>query len=212
MPRPSNRDDMGLTATEARLLAVLAARHERWATADELIRDGLRYDRDRSSEASLRTHIYNLRSAGLSMTDLAAVLGGPVTKETYVGLINSYLAGAPGRTLATLVRETQERLAFAGECDLVDGASDRALADRTARLGNEVVVTIRGVVVGRAHKGVSKTAREAHGVCTIRVEDVRFGEVEDVPADGPDLVPSTDGEDPEEEGSVLDQALAEALS
>lgn len=73
-------------------------------------------------------------------------------------------------------RVTKVKLAFAGECDLLDGASDRELAAQTGRLDNEVTVTIRGIVGGRNFRNVSKSPREAHGVCTITVQDVRLAD------------------------------------
>ena len=72
---------------------------------------------------------------------------------------------------------TKVRLAFAGECDLTDGAQDRELASQTARLGNRVTITISGTVAARNHK--EKGLTEAHGTCAVHVDEVRFGEADD---------------------------------
>lgn len=54
---------------------------------------------------------HRLQAAALAMKDLSYVLGQPVTKDTYVDLISGYLAAEPGRTLATLITDTQAALA-----------------------------------------------------------------------------------------------------
>lgn len=73
-------------------------------------------------------------------------------------------------------RVSKIRLAFAGECDLLEGEADRVLASQTARIGNEVTVTITGTVTGRSHKQAPKSPREVHGVCTLAVDEVSLGD------------------------------------